>query len=58
MALGFFDGIHKGHQTVIQTAKTIADRTNRKSAMMTFDPHPSAVLGKKTEPIRYITPLG
>ncbi len=57
MALGFFDGIHKGHQTVIETAKAIALRTNRKSAMMTFDPHPSVVLGKKSEPIRYITPL-
>lgn len=57
MALGFFDGIHKGHQTVISSAKDMADRTNRKSALMTFDPHPSVMLGKKTAPIRYITPL-
>src|SRR5688500_20109157 len=57
MALGFFDGIHKGHQIVIQTAKQKADEMNLKSAVMTFDPHPSAVLGRKTENIRYITPL-
>lgn len=57
MALGFFDGIHKGHQTVITTAVDIAKRTNRKSAIMTFDPHPSVMLRKKTNPIRYITPL-
>ena len=57
MALGFFDGIHKGHQTVIETAKEIANFTNRKSAMMTFDPHPSEVLRKKSEHSRYITPL-
>lgn len=57
MALGFFDGIHKGHQIVIQTAKQKADEINLKSAVMTFDPHPSAVLGRKTENIRYITPL-
>ena len=57
MALGFFDGIHKGHQTVIMTAVDIAKRTNRKSAMMTFDPHPSVMLKKKSNPIRYITPL-
>lgn len=56
MALGFFDGIHKGHQTVIATAQDIANRTNRKSAVMTFDPHPSVVLGNKSD-IRYITPL-
>jgi riboflavin kinase/FMN adenylyltransferase len=57
MALGFFDGIHKGHQIVIQTAKQKADEMNLLSAVMTFDPHPSVVLGKKTENIRYITPL-
>lgn len=26
MALGFFDGIHKGHREVIRTAKRIAER--------------------------------
>lgn len=57
MALGFFDGIHKGHQTVIQTAKQKAHEMNLLSAVMTFDPHPSVVLGKKTGSIRYITPL-
>lgn len=55
MALGFFDGIHKGHQKVITTAVDLAKSTNRKSAMMTFDPHPSVMLRKKS--IRYITPL-
>lgn len=57
MALGFFDGIHKGHQQVIQTARQKAEEMNCSSAVMTFDPHPSAVLGKKTGEIRYITPL-
>lgn len=57
MALGFFDGIHKGHQIVIQTAKQKAYEMNQMSAVMTFDPHPSVVLGKKTGNIRYITPL-
>ena len=57
MALGFFDGVHKGHQIVIKNAKEIADSTHRKSAVMTFDPHPSAVLGTTTDTIRYITPL-
>lgn len=47
MALGFFDGIHLGHQCVIRTAKQIADEKGYKSAVMTFYPHPSVVLGKK-----------
>ncbi|EMA6341171.1 bifunctional riboflavin kinase/FAD synthetase [Bacillus cytotoxicus] len=56
MALGYFDGIHLGHQRVIQTAKKIADERGWKSAVMTFHPHPSVVLGKKEAHVAYITP--
>ncbi|WP_242144555.1 MULTISPECIES: bifunctional riboflavin kinase/FAD synthetase [unclassified Bacillus cereus group] len=56
MALGYFDGIHLGHQRVIQTAKKIADEKGWKSAVMTFHPHPSVVLGKKEAHVAYITP--
>ncbi|OMP68647.1 bifunctional riboflavin kinase/FAD synthetase [Domibacillus epiphyticus] len=57
LALGFFDGVHKGHQKVISTAKKIADQHGWKSGVMTFDPHPSVVLGRKHRHIRHITPL-
>ncbi|MBS4217705.1 bifunctional riboflavin kinase/FAD synthetase [Bacillus sp. FJAT-49711] len=57
LALGFFDGVHKGHQKVISTAQHIADENEVKSAVMTFDPHPSVVLGKKRKTVQYITPL-
>lgn len=57
MALGFFDGVHKGHEKVIKTAKKIARENNWQSAVMTFDPHPSVVLGKQNKSIQYITPL-
>ena len=57
MALGFFDGIHLGHQRVIRTAKKIADERGYKSAVITFHPHPSVVLGKKEAHVEYITPL-
>nr|WP_112182704.1 MULTISPECIES: bifunctional riboflavin kinase/FAD synthetase [Paraliobacillus] len=56
-AIGFFDGIHKGHQNVIETAKEIAKRENRKSAVITFSPHPSVVLKKQKKPIHYLTPF-
>lgn len=56
IALGFFDGVHKGHQEVIKMTKEIALEKNTKSAVMTFDPHPSIVLGKKSN-VQYITPL-
>jgi riboflavin kinase/FMN adenylyltransferase len=57
MALGFFDGVHLGHQKVIQTAKKIAEEKGYASAVMTFHPHPSVVLGKSEQHIRFITPL-
>lgn len=57
MALGFFDGIHLGHQKVIKNAIQIANETERKSAVLTLDPHPSVVLGRGVQHIRYITPI-
>lgn len=55
-ALGYFDGVHLGHQKVIQTAKAIADENKWQSAVMTFHPHPAVVLGK-ADRIPAITPL-
>ncbi|PLR84256.1 bifunctional riboflavin kinase/FAD synthetase [Bacillus canaveralius] len=57
MALGFFDGVHLGHQKVIQTAKDFAEQKGLQSAVMTFDPHPSVVLGRSEQQIEYISPL-
>jgi riboflavin kinase/FMN adenylyltransferase len=58
MALGYFDGVHRGHQQVILEAKKRAGKLGLKSAVMTFDPHPSVVLGKyKNQDVHYITPL-
>ncbi|MER1956032.1 MAG: riboflavin biosynthesis protein RibF [Solibacillus sp.] len=57
LAVGFFDGVHSGHQKVIQAAIDNAVRLQCKSAVMTFDPHPSIVLGGRNEKVFYITPL-
>lgn len=57
MALGFFDGVHKGHQRVIGEAIKQAQLKHLKSAVMTFDPHPSLVLGGRKEDVFYITPM-
>lgn len=56
LALGYFDGIHKGHQKVINKAIEISDKLMLKSAVMTFDPHPLVVLRNQKE-IDYLTPL-
>lgn len=58
LALGFFDGIHKGHQKVITTAAKIAKSSNYKLAVMSFDHHPSVVFGDaKVDDIQYISPM-
>ncbi|MFD1735862.1 bifunctional riboflavin kinase/FAD synthetase [Bacillus salitolerans] len=57
MAFGYFDGVHLGHQQVINEARKMAHRKGYQSAVMTFHPHPSIVLGKNN-PIRHsLTPL-
>lgn len=55
LAIGFFDGVHKGHQAVIRSAKKTADELAIKTAVMTFDPHPSQLFSDQT--INYITPF-
>ena len=56
-AIGFFDGLHRGHLNVIKTMIKIAEKKQLKKAVMTFDPHPSVVLNPKHQRTTYLTPL-
>lgn len=44
LALGFFDGLHIGHQTVIQQALQLAHEGDARMCVITFDIPPRAVL--------------
>lgn len=44
IAIGSFDGIHRGHQAVINKTKEIARENNLKPAVFSFEPHPRQVL--------------
>lgn len=44
LAIGVFDGLHLGHQEVIQAAQEHAIRHHGTAVVMTFDPHPLRVL--------------
>lgn len=46
LALGFFDGLHLGHQEVIACAVNFAKENNTKSAVVTFSEHPRCYLNK------------
>ena len=56
MALGYFDGVHLGHQRVIKGAIKAAEEMRLKSAVMSFNPHPSVVL-RKTKAVEHLSPL-
>src|SRR5271167_4106462 len=42
VAIGNFDGVHRGHNAVIATALVRARALNRPAAALTFEPHPRA----------------
>ncbi|WP_164491720.1 bifunctional riboflavin kinase/FAD synthetase [Staphylospora marina] len=56
LAIGFFDGVHRGHQAVIAEAIRLGEELGAVPAVMTFDPHPRQVLGKE-QIHRFLTPL-
>lgn len=45
VALGTFDGVHRGHRAVIEAAKA----TGLRSTVLTFEPHPRLVLGYEVQ---------
>lgn len=55
MALGFFDGVHRGHQKVIMRAKEIANEKDCSLAVMSFFPHPKTVFSNQE--VDYLMPM-
>ena len=55
VALGTFDGIHKGHQMVMKTAIKRAAAGGVKTMVGTFTAHPMSVLCPEKEPLRLAT---
>lgn len=51
VALGYFDGIHLGHQAVLNTALRFAKKENLVPVIMLFDVHPRKVILGKTPPM-------
>ena len=46
IALGFFDGVHRGHGALLQRARELAREKGVSAACLTFDRHPGDLLGK------------
>jgi riboflavin kinase/FMN adenylyltransferase len=56
VAVGNFDGIHRGHQAVIATAAKVAKTLGTTQAVLTFEPHPREFFRPDQPPFR-LTPL-
>ena len=50
VAVGSFDGVHLGHQAVLQAMISEAKALGARTAVLTFFPHPQRVIQKMTEP--------
>src|SRR6266480_7464306 len=50
LTLGVFDGLHLGHQLVMRTVVERAHELNAVPTVITFDPHPRAVLHPESAP--------
>ena len=56
VAIGNFDGIHRGHRAVLDAARTLARELTAPFGVITFEPHPREVLHPDRAPAR-LTPL-
>lgn len=55
LAMGFFDGVHRGHQAVIKRAKEIADQQSLPLAVLTYSHAPSIVYHQYPDGFKYLT---
>ena len=56
VAVGAFDGVHRGHQAVIASARAAAERLGVPLGVVSFDPHPRRLFQPEAAPFRLMTP--
>lgn len=57
VTIGFFDGVHIGHQSLISSVMDASSRYGYKTAVYTFWPHPRLVLQKEADKLRFLSTL-
>lgn len=50
VSIGFFDGVHRGHQAIVRRAVRVAEQCGRRSVVVTFDRHPMEVVDPGSQP--------
>jgi riboflavin kinase / FMN adenylyltransferase len=56
LTIGTFDGVHRGHQSIIHQLVSGARQAGVPSVAFTFHPHPAVVLGKRQDPLLITDP--
>jgi riboflavin kinase/FMN adenylyltransferase len=56
VAIGNFDGLHRGHQKLLDVARTEAEKRGVPLGILTFEPHPRSYF-KPAEPVFRLTPM-
>jgi riboflavin kinase/FMN adenylyltransferase len=56
LAIGIFDGVHRGHQALIEEAQADAKKTGGTAVVMTFEPHPMMFFQRSEPPLRLSSP--
>lgn len=55
LAIGAFDGLHLGHQKVIEKTISLANEKNRPAAVYSFYPHPGKIISPENAPRQLLT---
>lgn len=57
ITIGTFDGVHKGHQKLIERIKQLASNVNGESIIITFHPHPRIVINPEDKSLRLLNTI-
>lgn len=57
ITIGSFDGVHKGHQIILERVKELAQKVAGESVVITFHPHPRLVVYPKDTSLRLINTI-
>lgn len=57
VTLGIFDGVHRGHRTLLDTLVNRAVSSGGESVVITFDPHPRLVIEKNTTKLSFLSTM-
>lgn len=57
ITIGTFDGVHKGHQKLIERIRAISKQVNGENIIITFHPHPRIVINPEDKTLRLLNTI-